>query len=108
MSDLSRRAEEILDVASAPGANPHGTVMVLDRLGSLRVMSHEGWTLPGLIQEFGAREVYRITKRAGKITVDGWSAAQQCSISRPYAAMSQVMPLLAASLNDREPRVWNS
>jgi hypothetical protein len=112
VNDLFLRAESILDVASAPGANSDGTVILMDRAGQLRVMSLEGWTLPALISEFGAREVYMVRKRAETITVEGWSVTDRCTMSRAqnrptfagrmplhsaggYAATSQVTPQLA-------------
>jgi hypothetical protein len=95
VSELSRRAENILEVASASGAKFHGTAMVLDRAGSLRMMNLDGWTLPGLAREFGAREIYTIRKWAATITVEGWSASDRCSISR----ISRSSPLLLPSLS---------
>ncbi len=112
MNDLFRRAESILEVAITEGADSAGTIIVLDRAGQLRVLSPEGWTLPGLIAEFGAREVFVVKKFAEKITVEGWSASDSCIIGRKhnrnaladlrqlnpafYAARSQVTPQLAA------------
>jgi hypothetical protein len=127
VSQLFRRAESILEVASSPGANSSPTAIVLDREGQLRVLSQEGWTRSGLIEEFGAREVYIVKKRGGAVTVEGWSANDHCtvstkepgnswldlmpahaSLSQAYAARSQVRPQLTSGLNDLSPRVWNS
>lgn len=82
MNGLYRRAESILEIAAAPGAGQEGTAIVLDRAGSLRVLSSEGWTLAGLIREFGAAEVYLIKRWCGSITVEGWTASGQCTLSR--------------------------
>ena len=97
MSDLFRRAESILDVASAPGAESDGTVIVLDRAGHLRMLSPGEWTLPALVHEFGAREVYMVRNRAGSITVEAWSATDRCTISRKQAghAFSLTMPTIS-------------
>jgi hypothetical protein len=113
VNELFRRTESILDVALTEGADSAGTVIVLDRAGQLRVLNPEGWTVPALVAEFGAREVYVVKKLAEAITVEGWSATDSCTIGRkqnrsvptavpqmslvaPYAAMSQVIPQLAS------------
>ncbi|HVW07895.1 MAG TPA: hypothetical protein VHC90_04905 [Bryobacteraceae bacterium] len=125
MSQLFRRAESILEVASAPGADSGPTAIVLDREGQLRVLNPDGWTRMGLIEEFGAREVYIVKKQGGTVTVEGWSANDRCTVSTqeagrpwmdripmraalPYAARSHVTPLLTSGLNDLSPSVWNS
>jgi hypothetical protein len=125
VSQLFRRAESILEVAASPGATSCPTAIVLDRDGQLRVLNQTGWTRSGLIEEFGAREVYIVKKRGGTVTVEGWSANDNCTVSTkeagrswqellpvhaglPYAAMSHVIPQLASGLNDLSPSVWNS
>ena len=112
MNDLLRRTESILDVALSAD-HSDGKAIVLDRAGRLRVLSIEGWTLSGLIQEYGAGEVYMVKTCAGTITVEGWSPTDRCTIEkkriRPvfadlppnhsagyYAARSQVTPQLAS------------
>ncbi len=115
MSQLFRRAESILEVAASPGANSGPTAIVLDRSGQLRVINQSGWSRAGLIEEFGAREVYLIQRRAGSVTVEGWSASDCCTVSTKqvgntwnYAARSHITPQLSSGLNDLSPSVWNS
>jgi hypothetical protein len=125
VSQLFRRAESILQVAASPGANAAPTAIVLDRAGQLRVLNQDGWTRSGLIEEFGAREVYMVKKRAGTVTVEAWSANDHCTVSTkepgnawsdlmpvhaglPYAATLHVTPQLTSGLNDLSPSVWNS
>jgi len=98
---LLRRAESILEVAAAPSASGTGTFIVVDRSGSVRMMNSEGWTMTGIIQEFGANEVYLVRKHNGTTTVEGWTPTDRCTISQQekakkpaYAAMLQVMPRL--------------
>lgn len=112
---MFRRAESILEVAASPGANSGPTAIVLDRAGQLRVMNQDGWSRLGLIEEFGAREVYLIKRRAGSVTVEGWSANDCCTVSTKqtgnpwtYAAKSHITPQLSSGLNDLSPSVWNS
>jgi len=123
MNDLFQRAESILEAASAPGASSAGNAIVLDRAGCVSVLDSTGWTLSGLIREYGAEEVFIISKSASTTTVEGWSATSHCTVHqktrrkrvadsaigpRNYAAMSQIPPQSESVLNERSPRVWNS
>lgn len=78
---LIRRAESILDVAGV-SANPEGSAILLDREGGMRMMSLDGWSLSGLITEFGAREIYRVRRVADTVIVEGWSLREQCTLRR--------------------------
>ena len=127
MSELSRRADSILEAASVRGASCEATAIVMDRAGGMRILNSEGWTLPGIIGELGAAEVYMIRYGAQAITVEAWSTTDRCTITRTparppalqvpallsaqtrsYAAISQVIPRSFSELNDRSPQVWNS
>ena len=80
VSQLLRRAESILRVATAPNAKAEGTAIVLDRAGLVRVVNPDGWTLSALIQEFGGVEVYIVSKFAGTVTVEAWSVLDRCTV----------------------------
>lgn len=81
MSELSRRADSILEAASVPGASSIGTAIVMDREGGMRMLSSEGWTLNGIIGELGAAEVYMIRYGARVITVEAWSTTDRCTVT---------------------------
>jgi hypothetical protein len=81
---LLRRAESILDVAGI-SENPEGAAILLDREGGMRMMSLDGWSLPGLISEFGAHEVYSVRRVADTVVVEGWSPREQCTLRRQIA-----------------------
>jgi hypothetical protein len=82
MSELSRRADSILEAASVPGASSIGTAIVMDREGGMRMLNSEGWTLNGIIGELGAAEVYMIRYGARVITVEAWSTTDRCTVTR--------------------------
>lgn len=48
----------------------------------MRILNSEGWTLMGLIREYGAAEVYMIRNSPAAITVEGWSTTQHCTVSQ--------------------------
>ena len=82
MGQLLRNAESIFDIAIAPAAEYDNAALVLDRAGGMRVLNSAEWSLPALICEFGAAEVYLIERRSGRVRVEGWSATESCVVDR--------------------------
>jgi len=81
-----RRAEEILDVASEAGNDAdQETAILIDRQGGIRMLDPTGWSLTGLMAEFGAAVVYRVKRARGAVRVEGWDGFQRCEIQRPAA-----------------------
>jgi hypothetical protein len=81
MNTLLRNAESIFDIAIAPAAEYDNAALVVDRAGGMRVLNFAEWSLPAIICEFGASEVYLIERKSGKLKVEGWSAAERCVVS---------------------------
>jgi hypothetical protein len=73
-----RRAEEILEIATADSATLGDTLMVLDRQGGFRMLEPAGWSLPGLAAEFGAEAVYKVERRGSSVRVEGWNGFERC------------------------------
>jgi hypothetical protein len=78
---LLRNAESIFEIAVAPAAEFDNAALVVDRAGGIRVLNSAEWSLPGIICEFGASEVYMIERKSGKLKVEGWSANRRCVVS---------------------------
>jgi hypothetical protein len=93
MTGFVRRAEGVLDIASAAGASPNSAI-IFDRQGGMRMLDPSGWSLDGLISEFGAQEVYRISRRGGAVRVEAWSESERCVIERKTAALRQAPRML--------------
>lgn len=85
VSALIRRAESILDAASAAEASSSGTAIVMDRAGGLQMLNWDGWTLNGIIGELGAAEVYIIRNSSSSVSVEAWSTTGHCTVARPRA-----------------------
>jgi hypothetical protein len=77
-----QRAEEILEVAASSGESAGDCLILFDNAGGMRMFDPVGWSVTGLIREFGAREIYKIERRNGAVRVEGWSASQQCLLQR--------------------------
>jgi len=94
VTSFLRRAEEILEVASEASHNPETeTAILIDRQGGIRMLDPTGWSLPGLLAEFGAAVVYRVRKSRGTVRVEGWDGMQRCEIQRPArGAFAPVFP----------------
>jgi len=100
-----KRAEEVLEIAATAGENASECLILFDHMGGMRMFDPAGWSVTGLICEFGAREIFRIEKRNGAVRVEGWSASQQCllqrKVGRPalpafYPITLRAVPRLAA------------
>ena len=81
MSAFLRQAEDILDTAFQ-GENDQELVIVIDRLGGMRMLDPTGWTLPALSAEYGAAAVYRVERRPDAIRVEGLSGSERCLLQR--------------------------
>jgi hypothetical protein len=86
VSTLLRNVESIFEIAIAPAAEYDNAALVVDRAGGMRVLNAAEWSLPGIVCEFGASEVYLIERRSGKLKVEGWSATETCVVSGTLAA----------------------
>jgi hypothetical protein len=118
------RAEEILEVAISTSISENSDLVILIRHdGGVRMFDGAGWGLPGLLAEYGAREVYKVERRGTIIRVAGQSPSQTCLVERDletrqyypsidrlagYAIKSHVAPLAIAGSNDWSPQVLNS
>ena len=78
VSAFYRRAEDILEIATAGDGRLGDSVLVLDRQGGLRIMEAAGWSFPALAAEFGAEAIYKIERRGGKVRVEGWDGSRRC------------------------------
>jgi hypothetical protein len=81
VNNLHRNAESIFEIAIAPAAEYDNAALVIDRTGGMRVLNSAEWSLPAIICEFGAEEVYLIKRGSGKLKVEGWSATGRCIVS---------------------------
>jgi hypothetical protein len=81
VSRFLRDAESILEIASAAPDDAGDAVIVVDRSGGMRMLDPAGWSMAGLVQEFGAKEVYRIDRRMGIIKVEAWSETEHCLVT---------------------------
>ena len=105
MDRFLQRAEEVLEVALTAGEGAADCLILLDSAGGVRMFDPTGWSVTGLIREFGAREIYKVERRNGAVRVEGWSASQQVLLQRKsdrprlpacYPSTLQACPRLAA------------
>jgi hypothetical protein len=78
---LRLRADAVFEIASDPCARLDRTAIVVYRTGGMHVVSTTEWSLPAIIHEFGAIEVYLIDRKSGKLTVEAWSPTGGCTVS---------------------------
>jgi hypothetical protein len=85
VSEFLRQAEDILDTAFQ-GETDRDLVILIDRLGGMRMMDPTGWSLPALSSEYGANAVYRVERRGDAIRVEGLSGSERCLLQRKSRA----------------------
>jgi hypothetical protein len=82
VSQFVRKAEEILNVATAGGNTLTNAAILIDRQGGLRMLDATGWSLTGLAAEYGAAAVYKIERRGKAVRVEGWNGSDRCLLQR--------------------------
>jgi hypothetical protein len=78
VSAFYRRAEEILEIASAGDGGLGDTLLVLDRQGGFRMLEPTGWSVAAVAAEYGAEAVYKVQRRGASVRVEGWDGARRC------------------------------
>jgi hypothetical protein len=81
VKNLLRKAESVLEVAAGNSSALGRTALIVDRAGGMRVLDSAEWSLPAMIREFGAAEVYVIDRGTGATKVEGWSSSESCIVS---------------------------
>lgn len=94
MSQFVKKAEEILEVATAGGNTLTDAAILIDRQGGLRMLDATGWSLTGLAAEYGAAAVYKIERRGRAVRVEGWNGSDRCLLQR---GASPSLPRLCAA-----------
>lgn len=85
---MSRFLRDLLEIAAVAPPGTGDTAIVMDRSGGMRMMDATGWSMAGLVHEFGAKEAYRIGRGPEGISVEGWTS----KAGSGYASMSQTPP----------------
>lgn len=88
MCTLLRNAESIFEIAVTPAAEYDNAALVVDRAGGMLVLNSAEWSLPGIICEFGASEIYLIERKTGKVTVEAWSPDERWVVTSTRADIS--------------------
>jgi hypothetical protein len=83
---LAQRAEEVLEIATKAGREiGEDTAILINRQGGMRMLNSAGWSLSGLLAEFGAAVVYKVERRGGAIRVEAGDGRERCFIERALA-----------------------
>jgi len=120
VDSLSANAEHLLQTAAAAsgGESQDLTICVTDF--NIRVLDHaQGWSLPALAAETGAKAVYRVERRQSRVLVEAWSRDRTCilrqeRLPKPAFAGYRAQAIrddaigLNCSVKDLSPRVRNS
>lgn len=83
MSPLEQTAIQLLETAGAAarlGEEVSDWSVLVSPHGHITVLNGAAWSLAALAQEHGARAVYKVSRRAGCIRVEGRSGSRTCVI----------------------------
>jgi hypothetical protein len=98
MSQFLGNAEHILEVASAgidPNLASREMAILLQRDGGVKIMEAGGWALDALYAHSGAPTVYRVSRCAGRVRVEGRSGSQYLLLES--GALTQNRPSACAA-----------
>lgn len=73
-----------MDIAAAGTGS--GAAIVLGRDGAFRMLDPAGWSLPALKEEFGAKAVFKLERRSGRIRIEASDGDNRCLLERSAPA----------------------
>lgn len=82
MNVLLQQADELLETAICAEEKASGLVILMDRMGGMRILDASGWTSSGLNAEFGPSALFQVNKRLGVASVEAWSGHDHCLVER--------------------------
>jgi hypothetical protein len=89
-------AGHIFEVATAAAGEPASDLaIVVQADGALHLMDATGWQLAALAAHTGAQTVYRVSRSAGRVRVEGRCGPRSCTLETDTPAR-QAAALLAA------------
>src|SRR5262249_52298161 len=88
VSAFLKQAEEIFATAGAAGAEGTELAVLVDHAGCIQVLAAGGWSAEALRVDRGARTVYRISRSAGRVRLEGRTAEQRCLLESARAPVS--------------------
>lgn len=75
--------------------------------GQIRMMQTDGWSLPSLATEHGARTAYRISRRGGQVELEGRRGNQIC-VLRSESPAATANALLGRPIVPTGITAWSS
>jgi hypothetical protein len=95
LEDARNILEAAEAVSASAGALTEFTILISAE-GSIEMLAGSDWPLERLLQERGARTVYRVSEQRGKVTLEGRCGRQSCRLEAVTPAET-ARRLLAAS-----------
>jgi uncharacterized FlaG/YvyC family protein len=79
-----RQAEEIFATAGTADAEDADLAVLVDHAGCIQVLVAGGWDTEALRVDRGARSVYRISRSAGRVRLEGRTTGQRCLLESAH------------------------
>lgn len=89
MDAFLRNAEELFATARQCAGEDCQFSLLVDSEGAIRMVFGSDWALEPLRQHHGARAAYRVTRSAGRLSLEGRSVGASCRLEadRPARAL---------------------
>jgi hypothetical protein len=76
----ARSVFEAAESAARMGQTPSNITILIGGEGGIEMLSDSDWPLDRLLADRGARMVYRVEGRSGRVCLEGRSAAESCRL----------------------------
>ena len=94
VSWLAKQTREVLEIAAAAGReSAEDTAILIGREGGMLVKPSAGWSVSGLLTEYGAVAVYKVERRGAMVRVEGGNGIERCVVERECCRQRPVRPL---------------
>ena len=94
MSRFAEHAHQILDAAEAAAARGEACsemTILIGQDGGIHMIANSDWPLDSLALHHGARAVYRVAERNGKLTVEAREGRRRCLLESIPAHAGSVL-----------------
>jgi hypothetical protein len=96
VSWLAKQTREVLEIAAAAGReSAEDTAILIGREGGMLVKPSAGWSVSGLLTEYGAVAVYKVERRGAMVRVEGGNGIERCVVERECCRLRPIRPLRA-------------
>jgi hypothetical protein len=81
-------AENLLETAVQSSGERTDMAILVSPSGGIRIQPAEGWSTAALAAESGAQTLYRVSRNASGVRIEGRSGADRCLLEKELPALT--------------------